>query len=32
MTTRPLRFGVSLLNVGSRSSWHDRVRRAESLG
>ena len=32
MTTRPFRFGVSLLNVGSRSSWHDRVREAESLG
>ena len=32
MTTRPFRFGVSLLNVGSRSSWHDRVRKAESLG
>ncbi|MDX6259843.1 MAG: hypothetical protein QOH84_1531 [Kribbellaceae bacterium] len=32
MTTRDFRFGVSLLSVGSRSSWHDRVRTAESLG
>jgi probable F420-dependent oxidoreductase len=32
MTTRPFRFGVSLFAVGSRSSWHDRVRKAESLG
>ena len=32
MTTRPFRFGVSLFTVGSRSSWQDRVRKAESLG
>jgi probable F420-dependent oxidoreductase len=32
MTTRPFRFGVSLFAVGSRSSWQDRVRKAESLG
>jgi probable F420-dependent oxidoreductase len=32
MSTRPFRFGVSLLNVGSRSAWHARVRAAEDLG
>ncbi|MEV6281150.1 TIGR03621 family F420-dependent LLM class oxidoreductase [Kribbella sp. NPDC051770] len=32
MVARPFRFGVSLLNVGSRSAWHSRVREAESLG
>jgi probable F420-dependent oxidoreductase len=32
MTTRPFRFGVSLTNVGSRSSWRDQVRKAEGLG
>jgi probable F420-dependent oxidoreductase len=26
------RFGVSLLNVGSRSAWRDRVREVEDLG
>ncbi|MFD3487827.1 TIGR03621 family F420-dependent LLM class oxidoreductase [Streptomyces sp. NPDC058665] len=29
---RPFRFGVSLLTVGSRSSWHARVREAADLG
>jgi probable F420-dependent oxidoreductase len=32
MGTRPFRFGVSLTNVGSRSSWQARVREAEGLG
>jgi probable F420-dependent oxidoreductase len=32
MATRPFRFGVSLINVGSRSSWQARVREAEGLG
>jgi probable F420-dependent oxidoreductase len=32
MTTRPFRFGVSLLNVGSRSAWRDRARQVEDLG
>lgn len=32
MTNHPFRFGVSLLSVGSRSSWRDRVRQAEDLG
>lgn len=32
MTTRSFRFGVCLFTVGSRSSWQDRVRKAESLG
>ncbi|MFD9741304.1 TIGR03621 family F420-dependent LLM class oxidoreductase [Umezawaea sp. NPDC059074] len=32
MTSRPFRFGVSLLQVGSRESWRSRVRRAEDLG
>ncbi|HSZ39096.1 MAG TPA: TIGR03621 family F420-dependent LLM class oxidoreductase [Trebonia sp.] len=32
MSTRPFRFGVSLLNAGSRSSWRARVREAEDLG
>ena len=32
MTTRPFRFGVSLLTVGSRSSWRERARRVEDLG
>jgi probable F420-dependent oxidoreductase len=32
MSTRPFRFGVSLLTTGSRESWRDRVREAEDLG
>jgi probable F420-dependent oxidoreductase len=32
MSDHPFRFGVSLLNVSSRSSWRDRVRAAEDLG
>jgi probable F420-dependent oxidoreductase len=32
MTSRPFRFGVSLLNVGSRSAWRARVIEAEELG
>jgi probable F420-dependent oxidoreductase len=32
MSTRPFRFGVTLLNTGSRSAWRDRVREAEGLG
>jgi probable F420-dependent oxidoreductase len=32
MATRPFRFGVSLLNVGSRSAWRARVRQVEDLG
>jgi probable F420-dependent oxidoreductase len=32
MGTRPFRFGVSLLNVGTRAAWHTRVREAEALG
>jgi probable F420-dependent oxidoreductase len=32
MSTRPFRFGVSLLNLGSRSAWRARVRHAEDLG
>jgi probable F420-dependent oxidoreductase len=32
MTTRPFRFGVSLLSTGSRSAWRARVREVESLG
>jgi probable F420-dependent oxidoreductase len=32
MNARPFRFGVSLLNVGTRSAWHARVRDAEALG
>ncbi|MEU3979166.1 TIGR03621 family F420-dependent LLM class oxidoreductase [Streptomyces sp. NPDC026672] len=32
MSNHPFRFGVSLLNVGSRSAWRDRVRQAEDLG
>src|SRR5262245_65733107 len=32
MTNYPFRFGVSLFNAGSRSTWLDRVREAESLG
>lgn len=29
---RPFRFGVSFLTVGSRTSWHARVREAADLG
>jgi probable F420-dependent oxidoreductase len=32
MTTRSFRFGVSLLNVGSRSAWRARAREVEDLG
>jgi probable F420-dependent oxidoreductase len=32
MANHPFRFGVSLLNVGSRSAWRDRVREVEDLG
>jgi probable F420-dependent oxidoreductase len=32
MSDHRFRFGVSLLNVSSRSSWRDRVRAAEDLG
>ncbi|MFF2525047.1 TIGR03621 family F420-dependent LLM class oxidoreductase [Streptomyces liangshanensis] len=32
MSNHPFRFGVSLINVGSRSSWRDRVRETEDLG
>jgi probable F420-dependent oxidoreductase len=32
MNNHPFRFGVSLFNVGSRSAWRDRVRKAEDLG
>ena len=32
MATRPFRFGVSLLNVGSRSAWRARAREVQDLG
>jgi probable F420-dependent oxidoreductase len=32
MSTRPFRFGVTLLTTGSRPAWRDRVRAAEGLG
>jgi probable F420-dependent oxidoreductase len=32
MSNHPFRFGVSLMGVGSRAAWRDRVRRAEDLG
>ncbi|MYV54675.1 TIGR03621 family F420-dependent LLM class oxidoreductase [Streptomyces sp. SID3212] len=32
MSNHPFRFGVSLINVGSRSAWRDRVREVEDLG
>jgi probable F420-dependent oxidoreductase len=32
MTTRPFRFGVSLLAATTRSDWHASIREAESLG
>ncbi|HEY4454512.1 MAG TPA: TIGR03621 family F420-dependent LLM class oxidoreductase [Pseudonocardiaceae bacterium] len=32
MTTRPFRFGVSLLASTTRSDWHASIREAESLG
>lgn len=32
MTARSFRFGVSLLNVGSRSAWRARAREVEDLG
>ena len=32
MTTHAFRFGVSLLNVDSRSAWRARVREVEDLG
>jgi probable F420-dependent oxidoreductase len=32
MSNHPFRFGVSLVHVGSRSAWRDRVRQAEDLG
>ena len=32
MSNHPFRFGVSLLAVGSRTAWRDRVREAEDLG
>lgn len=32
MTSRPFRFGASLLNVGSHSAWRARAREVEDLG
>jgi probable F420-dependent oxidoreductase len=32
MTSRPLRFGVSLLATGSRADWQAKARQAEDLG
>jgi probable F420-dependent oxidoreductase len=32
MNNPPFRFGVSMLGVGSRSSWRDQVRHVEDLG
>ncbi|WP_326837591.1 TIGR03621 family F420-dependent LLM class oxidoreductase [Amycolatopsis rhabdoformis] len=32
MPARPFRFGVSLLNVGSRTEWRARAREVEDLG
>ncbi|MEV6900559.1 TIGR03621 family F420-dependent LLM class oxidoreductase [Amycolatopsis sp. NPDC051372] len=32
MTTRPFRFGVSLLNVGSRTDWRARAREVQDRG
>jgi probable F420-dependent oxidoreductase len=32
MNGQPFRFGVSMLGVGSRSSWRDQVRHVEELG
>ncbi|HEX3786753.1 MAG TPA: TIGR03621 family F420-dependent LLM class oxidoreductase [Pseudonocardiaceae bacterium] len=32
MRNHPFRFGASLVNIGSRSAWHARVREVESLG
>ena len=32
MATRPFRFGVNLLNVGSRSAWRAKARKVEELG
>ncbi|HJP73936.1 MAG TPA: TIGR03621 family F420-dependent LLM class oxidoreductase [Pseudonocardiaceae bacterium] len=32
MTTRPFRFGVSLLSVGSRESWRARAREVQDRG
>ncbi|MFF4600951.1 TIGR03621 family F420-dependent LLM class oxidoreductase [Amycolatopsis sp. NPDC001319] len=32
MTTRPFRFGISLLSTGSRTTWQARARQVEDLG
>ena len=32
MSNHPFRFGASLVSVGSRSAWRDRVREVEDLG
>ena len=32
MSNHPFRFGASLVNLGSRSAWRDRVREVEDLG
>ena len=32
MSNHPFRFGASLVSVGSRAAWRDRVREVEDLG